>query len=111
MSVNFGGDSSGNISIFDTEQFPRRTDAYRRLARLITRPIEVPRAIDWDVLRLLGEYQRVVTIIGVDTPWRRFSDGGFLSAYRELTYEFFCTFRFLHPQTSRPRQHPGQIQF
>ncbi|KAL8227631.1 hypothetical protein R6Q57_015215 [Mikania cordata] len=29
------------------------------MGRLITRPIEVPRAIDWDVLRLLGEYQRV----------------------------------------------------
>ncbi|KAD5507416.1 hypothetical protein E3N88_15119 [Mikania micrantha] len=149
MSANFGGDSSGNISIFDTEhpesidvfwrklnfspsyidesdhidydveimpgashaggsrrrgrsltppgspgsdhdmpdiidshpflQFPLRTDAHRRLGRLITRPIEVPIAIDWDVLRLLGEYQRAVTIIGVDTPWHRFFDGGFLS--------------------------------
>ncbi|KAL8232265.1 hypothetical protein R6Q57_002043, partial [Mikania cordata] len=29
----------------------------------------------------------------------------------EITYEFFCTFRFLHPQTSGPRQHPGQVQF
>ncbi|KAL8266802.1 hypothetical protein R6Q59_004146 [Mikania micrantha] len=90
-------------------QFPLRTDAHRRLGRLITRPIEVPRAIDWDVLRLLGKYQRVVTIIGVDTPWRRFFDGGFLSAYREITYEFFCTFRFLHPQTSGPCQHPGPV--
>ncbi|KAL8241260.1 hypothetical protein R6Q59_014615 [Mikania micrantha] len=26
------------------------------------------------------EYQRAVTIIGVDTPWRRYFDGGFLSA-------------------------------
>ncbi|KAD3641040.1 hypothetical protein E3N88_30263 [Mikania micrantha] len=92
-------------------QFPLRTDAHRRLGRLISRPIEVPRAIDWDVLRLLGEYQRAVTIIGVDTSWRRFFDGGFLSAYLEITYEFFCTCRFLHPQTSGPRQHPGQIQF
>ncbi|KAL8208135.1 hypothetical protein R6Q57_007547 [Mikania cordata] len=111
MSANFGGDSYGNISIFDTEQFLRHTNAHRRLGRLITCPIEVLRAIDWDVSRLLGEYQRAVTIIGVDTPWRRFFEGGFLSAYREITLEFFCMFRFLHPQTSRPRQHPGQIQF
>ncbi|KAL8218590.1 hypothetical protein R6Q57_021963 [Mikania cordata] len=58
---------------------------------------------------MAGEYQRA--IIGVDTPWRRFFDDGFLSAYREITYEFFCTFRFLHPQASGPRQRPGQIQF
>ncbi|KAL8246463.1 hypothetical protein R6Q59_007679 [Mikania micrantha] len=108
-----GGDPD-IADIIDTHpflQFPHRTNAYRRLGRLITRPIEVPRAIDWDVLRLLGEYQRAVTIIGVDTPWRRFFDGGFLSAYREITYEFFCTFQFVQPQTSGPRQHPGQVQF
>ncbi|KAL8210655.1 hypothetical protein R6Q57_005092 [Mikania cordata] len=54
MSSSFGGYSSGNVSIFDTEQ----------------------------VLQTLL-----------------------------CVHEFFCTFRFLHPQTSGPRQHPGQVQF
>ncbi|KAL8199763.1 hypothetical protein R6Q57_013331 [Mikania cordata] len=67
------------------------------------------KAIDYDLLTQLGKQQRMMAIIGEDTPWSRLFDMTYAPQYRLLTVEFLSTFIF-RPQAPDFQPEPGQLQ-
>ncbi|KAK9064820.1 hypothetical protein SSX86_016202 [Deinandra increscens subsp. villosa] len=73
-------------------QFPAG-NALKRYRKLRTMIPYRNTLIDWTLLESTGERQRAEEYIGVDTPWSRLFTMD-LPAYRELTVEFYSTFRW-----------------
>jgi hypothetical protein len=76
-------------------QFAARTDPTKRLRRLCRKKFARHRRIDWRFIRDVQEYDRAMEVLGgEDTPFFRLFRLADLPAHRELTVEFYSTFRY-----------------
>ncbi|KAK9049651.1 hypothetical protein SSX86_031380, partial [Deinandra increscens subsp. villosa] len=82
----------GTLDLNEHLQFPEG-NALKRYRKLRTMIPYRNTLIDWTLLETTGERQRAEEYIGVDTPWSRLFTMD-LPAYRELTVEFYSTFRW-----------------
>ncbi|KAL8211212.1 hypothetical protein R6Q57_005649 [Mikania cordata] len=78
-----------------------------RRNRLLKKETGHQKAIDYDLLTQLGEEQRMVAIIGEDTPWSRLFEMTYAPQHRLPTVEFLSTFVF-RPQAPDFQPEPGQ---
>ncbi|KAD6455165.1 hypothetical protein E3N88_09871 [Mikania micrantha] len=67
------------------------------------------KAIEYDLLTELGQQERMMAIIGEDTPWFRLFDMTYAPQYRLITVEFLSTFLY-RPQGPDFQPQPGQPQ-
>ncbi|KAL8224426.1 hypothetical protein R6Q57_019901 [Mikania cordata] len=66
--------------------------ARNRSDRLLRKEMGQQKAIDYDLLAELGQLERMMTIIGEDTPWSRLFEMTYAPQYRLITVEFLFTF-------------------
>ncbi|KAL8218525.1 hypothetical protein R6Q57_021898 [Mikania cordata] len=90
-------------------QFPQGIVACSRRDRILRKEIGHQKAIDYDMLTELGHYERMMAIIGEDTPWSRLFDMTYGPQYRLITVEFLSTFMY-RPQGPDFQPQPGQPQ-
>ncbi|KAL8224223.1 hypothetical protein R6Q57_019698 [Mikania cordata] len=109
--MEFAGDDMGppvddlEVEVFDELidypwlQFPHVTVARGRCDRLLRKEMGHQKAIDYDLQTELGQQERMIAIIGEDTPWSRLFDTTYAPPYRLITVEFHSTFMY-RPQGS-----------
>ncbi|KAL8209737.1 hypothetical protein R6Q57_006469 [Mikania cordata] len=97
-------------------QFPLGTVTRTKRDRLLRKSMGQQKAIDYDLLTQLDERERMMAIIGEDTPWTRLFEMCYAPQYRLITVEFLSTFIFwpldtnFQPQPDQPPP-PDEISF
>ncbi|KAL8215778.1 hypothetical protein R6Q57_022615 [Mikania cordata] len=93
-------------------QFPPGTVVRNRRDRILRKEMGHQKALDYDLLTQLGEQQRMVAIIGEDTPLSRLFYMTYAPQYRLLTVEFLSTLVY-RPQAPdfQPEPQPADISF
>ncbi|KAL8188742.1 hypothetical protein R6Q57_029762 [Mikania cordata] len=92
-------------------QFPQRTVARNRRNRLLRKVMGHQKAIDYDLLTELGQQERMIAIIGQDTPWSRLFEMTYAPQYQLITVEFLSTFVYRpHGPDFKPQPGPQQAE-
>ncbi|KAD2080478.1 hypothetical protein E3N88_41875 [Mikania micrantha] len=91
-------------------QFPQGTIARSRRDRLLRKEMGHQKAIDYDLLAQLGQQERMMAIIGEDTPLSCLFEMTYAPQYRLITVEFLSTFRY-RPQVPDFQPQQAEISF
>ncbi|KAL8256024.1 hypothetical protein R6Q59_031091 [Mikania micrantha] len=91
--INHHASSSSSSSIMHHHHLFHGTVTRARLNQLLRKLTGQQKAIDYDKV---GERQRIVAIIGEDTPWPKPFELAYTPRYRLITLEFLSAFMY-HP--------------